>query len=452
MANRILIFGPRRTVAFTGPIEESSAIPVPPPAVATSPPSRHLWGIGSGSALIWPGPNTDNRPVVAPITQVIHVARVEPPRSVFAGGAIVATGMLPSLANPAQVAFSNPPPPYQGDGRSISGYVPAVSTTFTVMPPIMRVQEPRYPDPGQAVTRIGSAGSDSMVPRATPPIVTTKPFENVPPGLAIAISGVEAPKVFNPTFVAQSEPWRPESGSAITSLGGVDSGSAVPRGTPVAYSQAWGDPWPPYQGYFSSQYGVQRDVTPKPASVWSLENRPGEGYAHSLLGRIPEGETKTPNRPVVAFRSDDGVWQRVLAGSVTSVRFQFAYGITQAPPRVIDVVDIDHVIADEFNIGDNGVPTANQVFFVGDNWRFQVKNVTRDGAAWTLTSATLKLVNPAGTVTSYAASFIEAGVWGYDTVTADLGTAGQWRRYWVLSDGSVSLTYHDWAFVVRDVS
>lgn len=123
---------------------------------------------------------------------------------------------------------------------------------------------------------------------------------------------------------------------------------------------------------------------------------------------------------------------------------------TQDPPLVIDSFDVSYLIADTFNIGDNGTLIYNQVFFKGDVRRFQIVNFTIDGSAWAATGAVLVMVDPTGAVHSQAATQGSSTLFYYDTLTTDLNITGQWYSYWVLTDGVVTLTVRGQDFFVRD--
>ncbi len=93
----------------------------------------------------------------------------------------------------------------------------------------------------------------------------------------------------------------------------------------------------------------------------------------------------------------------------------------------------------------------DDIYFVGDVKKFRVV-VQKDGTDWLgLTAVTLKLVAPDGTITAYAAQ-LESGVtWSYITTTTDLDQAGEWRRYWTPTDGTITLTLGDYPFTVKSI-
>ena len=98
---------------------------------------------------------------------------------------------------------------------------------------------------------------------------------------------------------------------------------------------------------------------------------------------------------------------------------------------------------------------AEPVYVVGNTHKFKL-TAQKDGSTWNLTSATvtLQLVNPStGAVSNKAATLDTpaSGIASYTTTTSDLGVAGEWKRYWKVVDGSVTLTYGPIYFTVRAV-
>lgn len=89
---------------------------------------------------------------------------------------------------------------------------------------------------------------------------------------------------------------------------------------------------------------------------------------------------------------------------------------------------------------------------VGSTYRFQI-TATKDGVAWNLTSATVKLYlqKPDGTATEYAATVTSGagGVAKYDCATTDLDVPGPWRRSWHITDGAVVQESAPIPFVVQ---
>jgi hypothetical protein len=73
---------------------------------------------------------------------------------------------------------------------------------------------------------------------------------------------------------------------------------------------------------------------------------------------------------------------------------------------------------------------------VGSQYRFRA-TITKDGAVWNITGATvtLHLKNPSGTTSIKSASILSAtnGQVYYDSAAADLDVAGQWKRSWKIS-------------------
>ncbi len=138
------------------------------------------------------------------------------------------------------------------------------------------------------------------------------------------------------------------------------------------------------------------------------------------------------------------------------------YGISvpAVPPRFTSTIDFSYLILDEFNVGDltyliRGplyVSEDTRLFFVGDIKAFEIQNITKDGIPWAITGATLYLVNPSGTVTPYTATQVDSVTWRYITTSLDLGTAGWWRRYWLVTDGSSPNKWGEKSFQVLSVA
>lgn len=141
------------------------------------------------------------------------------------------------------------------------------------------------------------------------------------------------------------------------------------------------------------------------------------------------------------------IWLWLFQGSSEQVQAD--------PPQVTSTFDMEYTVEAVFNIGDYGVPPVAEIdyrkYFVSDIRRFKIKDITKNGSPWTLTAATLYLVQPDGTILTKTATQLAPYEWGYTTVAGDLSVAGEWRRYWLVTDGSSPNRYGEYTFTVKAV-
>lgn len=94
-------------------------------------------------------------------------------------------------------------------------------------------------------------------------------------------------------------------------------------------------------------------------------------------------------------------------------------------------------------------------YAVGNTHKFR-DTISKDGAVWDLTTATvyLVLVTPSGNELPAKVATIEnaaSGIAYYTTTTLDLNVPGLWRRYWRVTDvgGTIDLVDGMIAFTVN---
>lgn len=351
-----------------------------------------------------------------------------PPGAAYASRGGVDSASLTARANPVIIVSQEPQQPFQGDSWTRIGGVATVDTTRPAPAPLMASRQ---------LAAYQYSQGESYVFAGLPQL-------NRLPHNIIHVRDFGPPPMFG-------------LGEANISTGKPESASL---NTPGIVSIAFRMPAPGQMVDGSVRDGTfSRDGSPL---IPNIPSKPLIAFRHSPIetwtgssthnrGGPESAAAPTPRRTVVSFRLESD-WMRRQGWSY----YRAAPGATAPfvgnPPLVNDYFNIDQVIDDEFNIGDNGVVTHNQVVFVGDVRRIQVSGFTRDGAAWAITSATLKMVSPSNVVTSYSATQEAAALWYYDTVSSEISAAGLWRCYWVLSDGSVTIRHEGEPFVARDVN
>lgn len=343
--------------------------------------------------------------------------------------------------------------PHAGGSISLRGGVESVDTTPSIRIPAVVSRDVVRPEGGRVIARIGGveAGGSLIVPSPPPVAMTTSVISIPQAGMVIyAIGGVEAGGsllVVRAYPVVTENVFRPYDGVAIHAVGGVDTVDVIP-------------PVPSY--VFRDERGIHlisRDAITLSGwpqlnrNQWPVISQPQvpfgiDGQAIHRSGLPDSSSLVTPNRAHVFARLWDAPVSRWPNAGVYGRR---SPPPGAEPPLTIDSFDIEYEIEDEFNLGDNGTPNRELVFFVDDVKRFQTVDITLDGSAWSYTEATLTLVDPSGNAETYAAVDDGSGLFYYDTLAGELSSAGLWQRYWTLSDGTISMTYQDRPFAVKEV-
>lgn len=454
MANTAQTFKPRQTI-FSGPPMVSTPTLAPRATIAV-PSSNEDIRTKNPGRLSFNVQNIPSIPAIPFIGPILPVPGkdISPYRFGFGSGSS-------SVVHVPQLSASTVAPAIfikssrQDNRIPIVGYSTiksALPSSQSTTPAALRFayfEDRRYPELGRSLSaKIQPASSSSQLVTA---FLSSKSEERKPHSGAF-VAGLHAPglaDVFVRPLTIRIEEKPPPPGSAVFLKGFNESPAILPGKAALISMERF---QVKEQGSSAFQLGtiIFRN-TPNFILANSEQRRPHDGSFFSARGGVTSGTLVAPSKTRF-FSLESPSSDLIRHARAWFGRGYKGYKATQDPPLVIDTFDISYLITDTFNVGDAGTLTYNQVFFVNDVRRFQTSGFTIDGSPWTVTGATLVLINPAGTSHSYTATAASSTLNYYDTLSNELSSSGLWSCYWVLTDGAITLTMPGQTFFVRDVT